>query len=151
MHMISKLLSLLVLTLSLASEGMAADWGIGFSAGTAPSLSLQHRYSANEAGHYRAHYSEDALITAFDYQRFLGHNFSFLPNSLEFYSGFGVAGEARKDQGTKEFFHAKIPAGVQWNSASLRASAFLEGAALMGPIPKTSLTGAASGGIRTVF
>ncbi len=129
----------------------ADEWGVGFSIGNAPSISLQHRFSRNDASHYQAHYSEDALVTSYDYQRFIGHRFSFLPSLTEFYSGFGLTGEAKKEQGTKETFHAKIPIGMQWTNDNMRVSAFVEGAARMGPIPKTTITGVATGGIRTIF
>ena len=135
----------------LSSTALADDWGIGFSIGSAPSISLQHRFSRTDASHYQAHYSDDALVTSYDYQRFIGQRLSFLPNLTEFYSGFGLAGEAKKEQGTKESFHAKIPVGMQWTNDNLRVSAFVEGAARMGPIPKTTITGAATGGIRTIF
>jgi hypothetical protein len=134
-----------------STHAFADDWGLGFSIGSSPSLSLQHRFSGSDASHYQAHYSEEALVTSYDYQRFIGHRFSFLPSLTEFYSGFGLAGEAKKDQGTKETFHAKIPAGIQWTNDKLRVSAFVEGAARMGPIPKTTITGVATGGIRTIF
>lgn len=135
----------------LTSEVFAEDWGVGFSVGSAPSVSLQHRFSRSDASHYQAHYSEDTLIMCYDYQRFIGHRLSFLPSLTEFYSGFGLAGEANKGMGTKETFHAKIPVGMQWTNENLRVSAFVEGAARMGPIPKTTITGLATGGIRTIF
>jgi len=146
-------LSLLAVLFSLTfvPTANADDWGLGFSIGKAPSVSLQHRFSRTDASHYQAHYSDDALVASYDYQRFIGHRFSFLPSLTEFYSGFGLAGEAKKEQGTKETFHAKIPAGMQWTNDNLRVSAFLEGAARMGPIPKTTITGVATGGIRTIF
>ncbi len=135
----------------LVPSAFAADWGVGFSIGNAPSISLQHRFSRTDASHYQAHYSEDALITSYDYQRFIGHRFSLLPSLTEFYSGFGLVGAAKKEQGTKETFDAKIPVGMQWTNDNLRVSAFVEGAARMGPIPKTTITGVATGGIRTIF
>jgi len=138
-------------TVFFAHVGLAEDWGLGFSVGNAPSISIQHRFSRSDASHYQAHYSDVALLTAYDYQRFVGHHFSFLPNLTEFYTGFGLIGEAKKEQGTKESFHAKIPAGVQWTNSQLRVSAFVEGAARMGPVPKTTITGVATGGIRTIF
>jgi hypothetical protein len=141
----------IVFSVLLTCEAFADDWGIGFSIGSAPSVSLQQRFSRTDASHYQAHYSEDALVTSYDYQRFIGQRFSFLPSLTEFYSGFGLTGEARKEQGTKETFHGKIPIGMQWTSAKLRISAFVEGVARMGPIPKTTITGVATGGIRTIF
>lgn len=137
----------------LPNRIIAADsgWGIGFAVGVRPSFSVQHRFARSEAAHYTLHYTDDALSAGFDYQKFINPGLGLLPHSVEVYSGFGLTGEARKAQETTEQFHGKIPAGLQWSDKSLRMSAFVELAARMGPVPKTSVTGEAGCGIRTVF
>lgn len=148
--------ALLLCLLSLAGFSPVAkangeNWGIGFVAGVRPSLSLQHRFTRTEATHYTLHYTDTSLIAGFDFQKFLGTRMGILPHSVEAYSGFGISGHAQKESETKEEFHARIPVGLQWTDAFLRMSAFLEIAARMGPVPKTSLEGEAGCGLRTVF
>lgn len=147
------MLMIVLMPMLAPAPGAAADagWGIGFVVGARPSFSLQHRYGRSEASHYTLHYTDDALSAGFDYQKFINPGFGILPHSVEVYSGFGLSGEARREQETTEKFYGKIPAGLQWSAPSLRMSAFAEIAARMGPVPKTSVTGEAGCGIRTVF
>lgn len=136
----------------------AGELGIGAEIAQKPGLSVQYAPAPSEAYHAVFHMGNDAAALSLDYQRF--HYPSYLASrsfSLGLYGGFGLAGEAVRQTAqanigeSGEAWSLRFPAGVQASFSDLHLSAFAEAALTVGQLPKTTVGGAAAGGVRAYF
>lgn len=117
-----------------------------------PALSVQFGDTSNDAYHVTTHMGQDRVRLSSDYQRFYVPAFGYGQGwTLGFYSGVGLEGEARRDEAQDEHYHLRFPLGAQCNLKSVSLQGFTELAGLVGELPRTSLSGSFTAGLRAYF
>jgi hypothetical protein len=125
--------------------------GIGLEAGPTPALSVQYAVAPQTAYHVTAHVDGGGAALSADYQRLhvpsigYGHGWT-----ASLYGGLGLSGTGDRENAT-ESFRVRLPLGVQCDVNALRLSIFMEGAALVGPLPLTGMSATGAAGLRARF
>jgi hypothetical protein len=129
--------------------------GVGAAAAPTPALSVQlARGAAAPASswHLLAQYKPGVAGASVDHQWRHTPSFGWGRGwRLDLYSGLGLQGLSDREADTRENYHLRLPLGVQWNLESMHLSAFVEGAGLLGPMPRTRTAATAAAGLRATF
>lgn len=150
-RVISYLVTVFLAFLTIQQSSYGTDISIGMVNAETNGISIHKDADASiPAWHFSTFYqAEKFLQFNADIQYYLDlPSLSSSVASAQFYSGLGLRGESRNEYQDDEKYWMRVPLGLQFDIRPLKIQSFIEGTALVGPMPETKMSIHPSIGLR---